>query len=245
MRKVLAIGATSAIAQATLRRFAHAGDRLFLVARDADRLAIVADDLRVRGARIAGTHCADANATAGHEALLASAVTALDGLDLLFIAHGSLGDQAAGERDFAVAEQELRTNFLSVVSLLIPAATLMESQGHGTIAVISSVAGERGRQSNYLYGAAKGALSIYLQGLRQRLAKAGVQVLTIKPGFVATPMTAHLPQNLLFVSPERVARDIDKALRQQRDTIYTPWFWRPIMAIVRAIPEPLIKKFEL
>lgn len=245
MRKVLILGATSAIAQETAKLFAADGDRLFLVARNAPRLAAVAQDLRVRGAEKVGQRVADLNDTAQHAGLLTEAASSLGGLDTVLIAHGTLSDQQACERDYALAERELRTNFLSAVSLLTHVANRFEQQGHGSIAVISSVAGDRGRRSNYVYGAAKGGLTVFLQGLRHRLRAHGVQVLTVKPGFVDTPMTRELKKGLLWVGPQAIARGIHQALGRRRDVVYLPWFWRGIMAALRALPEPLFTRLNI
>jgi len=131
------------------------------------------------------------------------------------------------------------------MSLLTHLANYFETQKAGTLAVISSVAGERGRQSNYVYGAAKGAVSIFLQGLRQRLDKSGVHVLTIKPGFVDTPMTKELKKGLLWADPQAVAKLIHKGVAAKKSIIYTPGYWALIMAVIKAIPERLFKKIAL
>jgi short-subunit dehydrogenase len=146
---------------------------------------------------------------------------------------------------YEVAEAILRTNFLSAVSLITWLANYFETAQRGTLAVISSVAGDRGRKSNYVYGASKGGLNIFLDGVRNRIDRAGVHVLTIRPGFVATPMTAHLPQSPLFASPQRVAQDILKAIAQRKDVVYVPGFWAPIMFVIRGIPESIFKKLNL
>ncbi len=194
-RRVLICGATSAIASAAARCFAASNDRLFLVGRDREKLGAIADDLRVRGATQIETSVADLNDVARHQALIDECVQRLDGIDTVLVAHGTLPDQAACQASFEAARAELDTNFVSVVSLLTRVANYLEKRGAGTIAVISSVAGDRGRQSNYVYGTAKGAVSIFLQGLRNRLHRRGVRVVTIKPGFVDTPMTANFPKN--------------------------------------------------
>jgi short-subunit dehydrogenase len=245
MRKILIIGATSAIAQAFARHSIQKGDALFLVGRDESKLASVVEDLKSRSGQRIGTFVADATAYDTHESLIRTAAQELGGIDVMVIAHGILGDQRAEERDFTQAELAYRTNFLSVVSLTTQAALFFEKQEKGTIAVISSVAGDRGRQSNYIYGSAKGALSLYLAGLRNRLYRNGIGVLTIKPGFVATPMTAHLKKGFLFASPEKVASDIYRAIEKNRDILYTPgiWFW--IMLAIRLIPERIFKRMKL
>lgn len=161
------------------------------------------------------------------------------------IAYGTLSDQKACENNVEMTLQELNINALSVIALLTRLAPYFEAQGEGCIAVISSVAGDRGRQSNYVYGTAKGALSIFLQGLRNRLHKSGVQVLTIKPGFVDTPMTAEFPKGPLWASPEKVALDIEKAIENKCNVLYTPSFWFLIMAIIRNVPESIFKRLSL
>jgi len=155
-----------------------------------------------------------------------------------------LGEQSRAERDFAAAEAILRTNFLSAVSLVGWLANYFEAEGRGTIAVISSVAGDRGRKSNYVYGASKGGLNVFLDGVRNRVDRAGVNVLTIKPGFVATPMTVHLEPNALFAQPAEVARHIVRAIEKRRDVVYVPPVWAAIMAVVRSIPGPFFKRLN-
>lgn len=245
MQKILIIGATSAIAEACAKRFAAQGHSLYLLARNSSRLESLAQDLRVRGA--AAVHCAsfEANALETHQALLEQVKTELNGLDRVLIAHGTLSDQQACEQSVELTLQELQTNALSVIALLTRLANHFEQQRHGSIAVIGSVAGDRGRQSNYIYGTAKGALGIFLQGLRNRLHKSGVQVLTIKPGFVDTPMTAAFPKGPLWATPEKVALDIDKALEKKKDVLYTPGFWMLIMLIIKSVPEKLFKRLSL
>lgn len=245
MKKILIIGATSAIAEAAARIWAAQGHGLYLLGRNEERLATLAADLHIRGATMARYGVLDVNQFDRHAAAIEAAATALDGLDTVLIAHGTLGDQQACERDFAATLCELNTNAISVISLLTLLANRFEAQRHGTLAVISSVAGDRGRQSNYVYGTAKGALTIFLQGLRNRLHGAGVAVLTIKPGFVDTPMTAHIKQGPLWAKPEAVAAAIVTAIDKQRDVLYTPWFWLGIMTVIRLVPERIFKKLKL
>jgi decaprenylphospho-beta-D-erythro-pentofuranosid-2-ulose 2-reductase len=244
-RGVLALGATSAIAEATLRLLAEQGASFFLVARNPEKLAAVRDDLLTRGAAAVGAAVADLDDTAGHPAIFDKAVNALGRIDVALLAHGILGDQAAAERDYAAAEAVLRTNFLSAVSLITWLANYFEAERRGVLAVISSVAGDRGRKSNYVYGASKGGLNVFLDGVRNRIDRAGVQVLTVKPGFVATPMTAHLPQNALFAEPAQVARCILRAIEKRKDVAYAPPFWGLIMLVVRSVPRRIFKKLNL
>lgn len=245
MQRVLVFGATSAIAQATARLMAAQGDHLFLVGRAKDKLEAVAADLRVRGAGKVETEVMDANDLSRYEGLVDRVEAALGGLDVVLVAHGVLGDQKAAERSFEVTHRDLTTNFLSVVALLTPVANRFEARRSGVICVISSVAGDRGRQSNYVYGTAKAGVSTYLQGLRNRLHPAGVAVVTVKPGFVDTPMTAHLKKGLLFASAEKVAKGIVGSIRKRKDVVYLPWFWRPIMFIIRHVPEPIFKRTRI
>ncbi len=245
MATILIIGATSTIAHATARHFAAEGARFFLVGRSASKLDAVRDDLRVCGATDAETYALDLTDLDKHPAMLDAATAALGTLDMVLIAHGSLSDQAACEASVARTMEEWATNCTSVIALLTPLANQFERQRHGTIAVISSVAGDRGRKSLYVYGAAKAALTTFLEGLRGRLSAAGVAVVTIKPGFVDTPMTAHVPKNFLFTPPERVAQDIHRAMTRGTAVVYTPWFWRYVMLLLRAVPDPIFRKLPI
>ena len=245
MQKILIVGATSAIAEATARLWAVRGDALFLVGRKSERLEVIADDLRVRGAASVSCFTMDACDTAAHAGMLEAAETALGGLDVALIAHGSLPDQKSCEASVELTLREIDTNALSVIALATLVGGFFEKQGAGSLAVISSVAGDRGRQSNYVYGAAKGMVSIFLQGLRNRLAKKGVQVLTIKPGFVDTPMTATFKKGALWAKPGDIARGIVRAVDKKSDEVYLPGFWWVIMSIIRHIPERVFKKLSL
>ena len=245
LRKTLIVGATSAIAQATARRLAGDGDAFFLVARDASKLGAVAEDLRVRGTGHVETAVMDVLDYDRHAAVIAHAIEALEGLDVALIAHGTLPDQKACEESFESTRQALEINALSVMSLVTHLANHFERQKRGTIAVISSVAGERGRRSNYVYGTAKGAVDVFMQDLRNRLARSGVHVLTIKPGFVDTPMTAGFRKGLLWARPERIATDIRRAIEKRSEVVYTPWYWRYVMQLIRAVPESIFKRLKL
>ncbi|OJT19651.1 short-chain dehydrogenase [Archangium sp. Cb G35] len=245
MKKVIVLGATSAIAQSTVQLLAARGASLYLVGRNPERLQATANEARAKGAASVHTEALDLDDLAQHEALVERAATALGGLDGALLAHGILGNQEAAQRSYAEAEKVLRTNFLSAVSLLTPLANRFEAQKAGTLVVISSVAGDRGRQSNYVYGASKGALSVFLQGLRNRLARSGVAVVTVKPGFVDTPMTADMKKNALFATPDKVARGIVRAADARKDEVYLPGFWAPIMFAIRGIPERVFKRMKL
>jgi decaprenylphospho-beta-D-erythro-pentofuranosid-2-ulose 2-reductase len=245
MRKILIVGATSAMAEACARLWAQRGDRLYLAARNEAQLKSVADDLKARGASHVGYKIFDANQFDQHGALLAAATQFMDGLDTVLIAHGTLSDQERAQTDVAYALGEISTNGTSVVSLMSLAGEQLAKQGKGAIAVISSVAGDRGRQSNYVYGSAKALVSAFASGQRQRLSKQGVNVITIKPGFVDTPMTAHLKKGALWAKPDQVARDISNAIDKGRSIVYTPGFWRFIMLIIKHIPEFVFVKIAL
>jgi short-subunit dehydrogenase len=238
--RVAIFGATSAIAGELARLYAARGARLYLVGRNPDKLAPLAAGL---GPAVVGSHAADLAEPAAAQAAVETALAALGGgVDVAIIAHGLLGDQLASERDFAEAERVVRTNFLSVVALLVPLAAHFEAAGGGHVAVLSSVAGDRGRPRNYTYGAAKGALNVYLQGVRTRLYPRGVGVHTIKLGPVDTPMTASHHKNLLFARAPDVAAAIVAAIDGNRAEAYVPGFWRPIMAVVRRLPERVLQR---
>ncbi len=239
MNHVLIFGATSTIAAEVATRYARRGDRLFVVGRSPAKLSALCERL---GDAVVGHLAADLADTAANAQRVQEAARALGRIDIAIVAHGLLGDQLATERDWAAAETILRTNLLSPVSLLVPLANLLEAQGHGHLAVLGSVAGERGRPRNYTYGAAKGALTIYLQGMRSRLWTAGVSVSTVKLGPVDTPMTADHPKNPLFASAPAVARDIVSHLDRRQGAVYLPWYWAPIMGVVRRLPEPLFQR---
>jgi hypothetical protein len=245
MRKTLIIGATSAIAQATARCFAAEGDALFLVARNADKLAATANDLMTRGAASINTETLDVLDYDRHKVVVDAAVEKLGGLDVVLIAHGSLPDQKDCEQSADYTRKEFAVNALSTISLLTYLANYFEENGQGTIAVISSVAGDRGRQSNYIYGSAKGAVTIFLQGLRNRMHKSGVHVITVKPGFVDTPMTAAFDKGFIWADPDQIAARIISAIKNKYDEVYAPWYWRVIMQVIRAIPERVFKRLNL
>jgi decaprenylphospho-beta-D-erythro-pentofuranosid-2-ulose 2-reductase len=245
MRKTLIVGATSAIAESTARLLAQRGDALYLVARNEGRLAAIAADLSVRGSPRVGCEVLDANDLAAHESMLGRAELFLAGLDTVLIAHGTLSDQKACESSVELTLQELQTNAISVVALLTLVANRLSQRRAGAIAVISSVAGDRGRGSNYVYGSAKALVTAFLSGLRQRLRSHGVAVITIKPGFVDTPMTAAFTKGPLWARPDAVAAGIVRALDRRSGTVYLPAFWRPIMLIIRAIPESLFLRLTL
>ncbi|MGL4231346.1 MAG: SDR family NAD(P)-dependent oxidoreductase [Casimicrobium sp.] len=240
---VVVIGATSAVAQAAIRIWARDGNSLTLFARNASELERIAADARVRGAAGVFVHSGDITAT-GFIANAVRELAANGAIDQALIAHGSLTDaeRAANEGDYLA--QEFHVNFTSACVWAQTLANAMAANGDGTIAVISSVAGERGRYSNYAYGAAKAGLSAFCDGLRAAMLDRGVHVVTVKPGTIDTPMTAHMKKGLLTASAESVAQGIVTAMAKRRDVAYLPWFWWGIMQIVRAIPERMAKRMK-
>ena len=242
---IVVYGASSAIVQGTLRHFASEQANFVLIGRKNSRLESVASDLRTMGASSVEVLCADLNDFPKHENIWKTSLDTLGSVHRVLIGHGSLSEQKLCEKDYPTAEEEYKTNFLSVVSILTPIANHFELEGRGQIAAISSVAGDRGRASNYIYGSSKAALSAFLSGLRQRLSKRGVNVLTIKPGFVDTPMTQDLKKNPLFADPQYVGEAIFTAMKKNKDILYTPNFWFLIMTLIKVIPEKLFKKLPL
>jgi len=241
-RTSVILGATSALGQAVARALAARGESLVLVARDAERLARVSADLEARGAAVT-SHLGDFDDLSVHAGLL----DAIGEADDYWLFYGTLPDQAACERDWDEAAAALHTNFISAASLLTHVANRLEPRGRGSIVVVGSVAGDRGRGSNYVYGSAKGALALFCQGLRNRLSKRGVQVVTIKPGFIDTPMTAAVEKKpaALWSTPERVAADMVRARDKGTEVRYAPWFWQPIMSIIKGVPERIFKRLSL
>ena len=245
MKNVIIIGATSAIAEATARVFAQQGDNLYILARNEQRLKSISEDLKIRGAARVAYNQADVNIFEDHQLLINTAFETLGKVDVVLIAHGTLPDQRACEIDCNLAIEEINTNAISTILLLTHVANKLEVQKSGTIAVITSVAGDRGRQSNYVYGSAKGMVSIFLQGLRNRLNRSGVVVIDIKPGFVDTPMTEGFRKGLLWANPEKIAEGIVRAINREKTVAYLPWFWAYIMLAIKHIPESIFKRMKL
>jgi decaprenylphospho-beta-D-erythro-pentofuranosid-2-ulose 2-reductase len=244
-KKILVLGATSGIAEATCRIWAEQGAQMFLIARNPEKLAAVAADLKTRGAAYVGTAVADLDDTDKHAELLANAVNSLTGMDIAYIAYGVLGDQPHAEQDFEHAAQILHSNFVAPVSLLTWLANFCVQRHAGLLAVISSVAGDRGRKSNYVYGSAKAGLTAFLGGLRNRVDREGVTVLTIKPGPVRTAMTAGIKGSEKFADVNKVAATIVNAIDKRADNLYVPFQWQPIMFVIRSIPDRIFKKLNL
>jgi short-subunit dehydrogenase len=245
MKRILIIGATSAIAEHCARIWAANGDAMHLVARNEQHVQTIAADLKVRGAFEVTTDCADLNETDKHEQLLDAAYDALGSVDIALIAHGTLSNQKSCELSVKETLAEMQTNALSTISLLTLIANRFEAKRSGTICVISSVAGDRGRASNYVYGSSKAMVTAFTSGLRQRLHKSNVSVVTVKPGFVDTPMTSEFKKGFLWAKPNHVAEKIVKAIENKKNDIYVPGFWRCVMVVIKLIPSFLFRRFEL
>lgn len=245
MKKVIILGATSGIALEVERQLALQGCELLLIARSTQRLAELRADLVVRGATQVLTYSADLASVQQHSAIFTFCRRSFPDFDTVLLAYGSMHDQKDSESSIDVLLDELQVNFVSATAILSLFAADLERRRTGCIAAITSVAGDRGRRSNYVYGSAKGALSLFLQGLRSRLHPSGVRVITIKPGPVQTSMTDHLPNAARFAEPERVAREIVRTLqRRSPDVLYTPKIWRYIMGAIQQIPESVFKRFS-
>jgi short-subunit dehydrogenase len=246
MKKIVILGATSGIALEVQRQLARRGCELLLIARSPERLGDLQADLVIRGAKQVFTYAADLSSIQQHAAIFEFVRHTLPGFDTVLLAYGSMHDQKDSETSIDVLLEELQVNFVSATAILTLFAADLERRRTGCLAAITSVAGDRGRRSNYVYGSAKGALALFLQGLRSRLYPAGVRVITIKPGPVQTPMTDHLPNATRFADPEQVARDIVRALeRRSPDVLYTPKVWRYVMTAVQQIPESIFKRLSL
>ena len=243
---VVILGATSVMAKAIAREFAARGLNVIVGARDTEENEMLAQDLRVRYEIDAHALFFDVTECASHDDFL-DACTELLGTSMrgVVLCSGTMSDQKKAEQDWALSAATLETNFSGPVSILNRFAEYFETQGSGFICAIASVAGDRGRESNYIYGASKGALATYLEGLRNRLFHSDVRVLTVKPGFVDTKMTWGLPGMFLVASPERVGARVVHAIERKRNVIYVPWFWRYIMLTIRSIPEFIFKRLHL
>lgn len=247
-KRVLIIGATAVLAQETAKLYAKEKASFILIARNPQKLRMVAHDLEACGARQVHSLVLDVNETERYDTILQEALSHYGGIDLALIAHGVTFDQKLCERDPTLVNCEIQTNFTSTIALLFLLANHFEHQQHGTIAVISSVSGDRGRKGQYLYASCKSGLTVFLQGLRQRLYASNVAVVTLKPGLTDTPFTEHLKaqkRSKLFSSPELVAQGMMRAIENQKEEVYLPWFWKYIMLVIKSIPESIFKKINL
>lgn len=246
MPTVLILGANAGIGRALAAEFASHQRDLILAGRDLEELQALAADLNLRHNVSARAARVDVLDFEGLESALGACLTAAgESLEGVVLCTGYLGDPEAARRDWSEARRILDTNFTGSALALEILAKHFEQKRKGFICALSSVAGDRGRQSNYLYGSAKGGLTTYLQGLRNRLYLSGVHVITVKPGFVDTRMIFGRAKLPLVASPEAVARDIYRVVKSRKNVVYVPWFWRVIMSIVRLIPEGLFKRLRM
>ena len=237
-------GATSAMAQAAIRRWATRGATLVLVARNAERLEAVAADALVRGAAGVIRQVADMSSPPGMTDVAASAWNACEGIDIALLAWGSLSDQTRAQRDIGYLADELEVNFVAFACLAEALAGRMRAQRSGTIAIVGSVAGDRARGGPYAYAAAKAGLDAYARGLAIACREHGVHVVLIKPGPIATPMTAHLRPGLLWATPDAAGAAIVEAVAAGRAVCYVPAYWRAIMAVVRLLPDSIAARLK-
>jgi len=242
---VAVFGATSRIARELCQRYAEAGHAVFVAARDEAEAERIAADLRIRFGVEAVAGAFDALDIDSHPALVEAIEAALGPLEHAVLAFGDMGDGPEAAEDFAAARRVIDVNFTGAASLAEAVAATMAARRRGTVVGIASVAGDRGRQSNYVYGSAKGAFALYLQGLRNRRFRDGVHVMTVKLGFVDTRMTWGLRTRIPIASPEAVSAAIVRAAGRRVDTLYYPPFWRAIMGVVRSIPERAFKRLSL
>ena len=246
MERIVILGATSEIAQHTQRILARGQKEMLLVARSPERLRSVAADLRVRGAKQVIEYTADLADISQHAQLVSFVIENFPDFETVLLAYGSLLPQEKCRHSVDLSMREWHTNFTSAASLLTLFADVLEQRGSGCLAVITSVAGDRGRSANYVYGAAKAGLNVFLQGLRGRLFRSKVRVLTIKPGPVRTPMTSEMEQGKLFAESRRLPRISAAALESGRkETLYTPSYWRYIMAAINLVPETIFKRLSI
>jgi decaprenylphospho-beta-D-erythro-pentofuranosid-2-ulose 2-reductase len=247
IKNALIVGATSDIAHEVARKLAAGGVNLVLAGRDEKKLQAIQQDLTVIArANCIHYHVLDVNSIEKHKEAIDFAVTTLKELDFIFLAQGVLGEQKKGEEVFDELSNVFTINFLSVASLVHEACSYFTTtKRSGCIAAISSVAGDRGRKSNYIYGSSKAALSVFLEGVRLRMEPYDVSVIDIKPGFVATKMTRDFKKNFLFAEPSAVAKQIVEKLLKNRSPIYVPWFWKWIMFFIKLLPEGIFKRLPL
>jgi decaprenylphospho-beta-D-erythro-pentofuranosid-2-ulose 2-reductase len=243
MPSLLLLGAGSDIACSLARKFASAGYDIQLAARNASRLQPLQQDIAIRYKRTCSLHEFDAARPDTHARFFSSLPVQPD---ITISVFGYLGEQEKAESDWSECERIITVNYTGAVSILNIVANAYAAQNKGTIVGISSVAGERGRQSNYFYGSAKAGFTAYLSGLRNRLYPKGVHVLTVKPGFVATKMTENMAlPPLVTAQPDAVATAIFNAVRKKKDVLYVKWMWRWIMFLIKSIPEGVFKKMKL
>jgi short-subunit dehydrogenase len=243
---VLVIGAGSGIGRALLRQLAAEGARLVVAGRRAEEMERLAADCRVRFGVEAAPESFDALDFDSHQAFIERCASRFEGgFDGVALCHGEMPDEADARADPHVARRMIDVNYTSAVSLLEAASRNLDQRRSGWILALGSVAGDRGRPGNAIYGSTKAALATYLSGLRSRMARNGIPVVTVKPGVVDTGMTWGLPDLPLAAAPERVARDAMRGVRRDRAVVYSPWFWAIIMRVIRWIPDRIFKRLDL
>lgn len=243
-KKIIVLGALSEIAEATCRLYANEGAEFFVTGRDEARLKTVADDLQVRGASKVVAEAIDL--AANDPRPFPRWVDELGGVDVVLLAYGALGEQVELEQDLEAAGRLIDTNFRSAALWVLAAANELERRKAGSLVVVGSVAGDRGRQSNYIYGATKAGLGVLVEGVAHRLAKSGARAVLIKPGFVDTAMTAHIPnKGALWSSPQKIASIIKKAADGSKPVIYAPGYWRLIMSVIKSVPSTIFHRTKL
>ena len=244
-QRLLVFGANSAICQEVLRLYAEDGASFFLVGRNEEKLAAIAEDLVARGAAVQGTASYDFNDWQQHENWVRQGRERLGDFDIAIVAHGTLPDQAACETSGAAVKACMDDNFASAAIIVQACAQQLSLQGRGTLAVVSSVAGDRGRKSNYAYGAAKAGIDAILQGLQGRFSGTEVKIVNIKPGMVISPMTAELKHNAIWATPAAIAPTIRKAITRGSKVCYVPGYWRLIMLIIRWLPTSILARLPI
>jgi decaprenylphospho-beta-D-erythro-pentofuranosid-2-ulose 2-reductase len=242
---VVVLGGGSDIGKATARLLVARGSTLVLAARRPDELLDDAARFRAAGASAVEVVPFDALDTESHPRFVRDLFDRFGDVDLVLLAFGVLGDQEAAEKDAAAALEVARTNYVGAVSVLIPVASRLREQGHGAIAVLSSVAAERGRRSNFVYGSAKAGLDVFCQGLADRLRGDGVALLVVRPGFVRSKMTANLEAAPLSTSPEAVARATLDGLDRGANVVWVPGSLRWVMSGLRHIPRPIFRRLPI
>ncbi len=245
MMKVLILGGYSGIAQKVGELLAAKGSSLFLVGRNSEKLEIVAKHFKVLGAKEVWVEQADLNNLENHKRIIGRAVNSLKGLDLLLVCYGILPNQKELEQNPEKIIDNYFTNSISIIHFVSHIANFFESKNAGTIAVVTSVAGERGRKTNYFYGSAKACVDVFLDGLRHRLFNNNVKVVTIKPGIVETAMTKDVENNILIAKPEVVATDIIRGIKKGKSIVYTPWYWKYIMFVLKILPNSIFKRLNI
>jgi decaprenylphospho-beta-D-erythro-pentofuranosid-2-ulose 2-reductase len=244
--RVIILGATSAIAEATARLYAAEKASLMLVGRQEARLKAIADDLAVRGAAMVETATIDLEQADAAATILGGLAERLGGVDHILIAYGILGEQPKAAADPVEAERILKVNFNSAALWCLAAANLLEAQRRGSLVVLGSVAGDRGRRANFVYGAAKAGLAALVEGIAHRFAANGPRAVLVKPGPTITPMTdGMVRKGLLWSTPEAVAAVVHRAAARGGPVQYAPWFWRYIMLIIRFLPAPIFNRLDI